>query len=784
MKLIKIIGIVLLLLISLVSVNASDVSTTGFTKTGGSFIDNPMGFVFHANNGDRILESVTKGGTNTAQTAYLYYNTSGGSSQTNVLVDSVSFVGNVATFTSNPVLTEDKDYWIITGGGYYTREYDTAWVPVSDSYLAITNGVARKTSTGLSDGAPLTTTGYNVVSITTSASITPITKYLTIDNITLINNTYSNETNLNLELNISVTDTNTNINTTLFLSNGSSYDIGTNTENVSYNLTGISEGVYNIWTYSENNETNVTSQNYTYNFDLIKPTINNSIPLISNTYLFNGSLFSCNDTNLASCNISINGFNKANGTDFNLTNNGNLSYTITAIDLAGNNIEESGVIFIDPLQYFDFTYSNGTSITSFDLGGQSYGTSAAISTYDDIISLGSNTLLFEKVGFASTNITFTLTNSSALSITTNITESSINLRIYDEDTGSILTGLTTITLVSSIGFNSSTTTGYLNITDINFLSGDYQIIASHSDYTTETIYFTYDNQVTLNKDIYLLNSTSSNIGTAIIEVTANTGQFINGALCRAKVWTPAQNAYISVAEAQTNTNGQAQLNINLNTDLYVFECSKSGATVSSGSQILQTTETIIPLELTVGVTAPADVFGTVSYTYTNSTINATHQLLTFVFSDTNNLVAEACIDTYQQIGTKSTSLGLGNCSSTSSGTLYKIVDINNSYTLLTTASLTIDSVKTTVDSINFKGTGDISYSLKAYHLDILVPLLFIIIGMVIGLALKPQNIYISIICSMFMVWFAVAIVPTVISSSIAMFTTFIGILMLYGGQRK
>ena len=607
---------------------------------------------------------------------------------------------------------------------------------------------------------------------------------LTIDDINLVNNTYSNSSSLPIALNISATDTNTNINTTLYLSNGSSYDIGTNTQNVSYTLTGIQEGIYNLWTYSFNNETNVTSSNFTYNFDLTQPTITNNIPSEINSYNFLSSYFSCSDTNLLSCNISINGLNKAQNTNFTLTNNGNLSYTITAIDLAGNNIVESGVVLVNPYWSLYFQLTNGTSVTSFTLNSNSYTTYANGTYYNDVsgVSIGSNTLLFEKLGYSSKNITFTLATTGTLNQTFNITQSTIVLRIFNGETNTILTGTTSITLIGTNGYNSTTTTGYLNISNINFINEQYQIIATHTNYTTESIYFNFDNQEILSKDIYLLNSTATNIGYVTVQVTADTGQLIQDALCLVLEWKPFQSAYVSVAEGNTNTEGKTNLNILLNTNLYKFQCSKSGVSATTSSQIIQTTGTLIPIQLSTGTTTPTNIYGSLTYNLTNTTLNVTHQLITFSFSDSNNLVTQACINTYKLIGTKQTLLS-SNCSVSASGQLLKIVNINNTYTLQVVGLVYINGLEIPLDSIIFKGTGNLTDALHDYHLDLLIPLLFLIIGVSIGLMITPQNIFISIIGAVIMVWASVVVVPSIISTTMAIFITFICGLMLYGGHK-
>jgi len=555
----------------------------------------------------------------------------------------------------------------------------------------------------------------------------------------------------------------------------------TDNVNGSFELQNLIEADYVSQIVAQNN-VSATVLEILFSVDLIDPVITNNIAAEINSYTFTPNA-SCSDTNLLSCNISIDGQNvELNGSSITVTHNGNLSYTITAIDESGRTTINTSTILVNPIQYFYFTLENGTQLTNFTFGGVSYDNVANISTYNDIISLGNNSLLFEKLGVSSVLINFTLTNTSSINLTTNVTQSVITLIIYDRETNTVLTGLTEITLIATTGGSGNTTTGYLNISNINFINEEYQIIATHSGYLTETIYFTYNNQENLNKEIYLLPSNSSEAGTINLQVETSGAEFVEGAICVAAEWDSDISGFRSVAEGLTNINGITTLNIELNIKSYKFTCSKSGVSSSTESQIIQSTETTIPiiLDVSIGV-RPDDTFGGITGSLTNVSLNDTHQLITFNWFDVYNLDNTGQLAVYRVRGTTKTLIGTAQQSSSNPGELFVIVDINQSYRIQVEGSI-IDTGngEIVLGTILYLPSSDISVSLSEYGLDLLVPILFIIIGIAIGLSLQPQNIYISAIAVIGMVWLSVAIVPSVISTTVALFVTAISSIILWG----
>jgi len=516
--------------------------------------------------------------------------------------------------------------------------------------------------------------------------------------------------------------------------------------------------------------------------DTIKPIIFNNIGSeINSNSNINFNSF-CTDINLNFCDISINNqVQPLNINSFNFTSNGNFSYIINAQDLAGNNINQSGTVFINPYFNINFLQSNGSDILNYTIDNILFNNPTSL-LYSTL--LNKNNITFSKLGYVDTDINYDINQLNPFNSNYTINQSQINLNIYNADTKQLLTGTTDIILIAGKGWTGSTTTGQATIKDFNFVSGDYQIIVNHNSFKSETLYFTYDNRKNINKNVYLLNATGVNTGYVTMVASTDTGQFISGAICNALEWNSNSSAYVSVAEGLTNSFGQTKLNIHLNIDSYKFQCSKNGQSSESQTQIVQTNGLTIPLVLSQATNAKPYSLGGVSFKFTFVNSSTTNKLLSFDYTDSKNLVTTACIDVYKVQGITQTLLNQ-TCINSSTAKIFLDINTNTSYTINAIAKVQDSSGSfQTLKKIVFSGSDSFEGVLKQYHLDIVIPLVLTIVGIIIGLSLNPQNIFISAISSIIMVWISVLLVPSTISSTIAVFISFICILIIYGGQKR
>lgn len=555
--------------------------------------------------------------------------------------------------------------------------------------------------------------------------------------------------------------------------------IADDTSSSSLYLSSLTDGDYNITFVSANNY-GVSYNAESFSVDTSAPSINNNILTEYNSYTIDGFNSSCSDINLQSCNLSLNSQNVLlNVSSFTFTQNGNVSYNITAIDTFGNVMIESGTILVNPYQYFRF-HDGLDYVSNYSLNGYNFsGVYANLTPYNNGLVLGNNNILFSKIGYNSLNISFNINTTSALNETYNITNANIVIYVYDRNNLSLITDTVSLSLVGTYGYNATTTTGIFNITEINLFDESYIAILESDNYATETLYFDFDNKQQLTVNAYLLSLNNSNFGTINIRAVANTGELINGAICSALEWIPSQSSYITVAQGLTNTNGETILNIELGSKLYKFSCSKSGVVSTTNSQIISIDDSTLTVTMDINPTTPTLDLDGVSWSLVNTTYNSTHDLITFTVNDNSGLSNTACIYIYKTIGTALTQLNK-TCSSSNSLILYDTVKTNNTYKVVVLG--TINSIE--VDEIIYPETNNIAGQLSLYNFDLLIPLVLFLLGLGLGLILTPNNIYISIIASGIGVWFGYIITPSIISLSIAVGCSIILGLMFWGGYRN
>lgn len=572
---------------------------------------------------------------------------------------------------------------------------------------------------------------------------------------------------------------------------------------------GLDDDNYNISFQAENNETQTTSSLYTFIIDTTNP----STEVITNETEFNtfqinmSNIFNYSDINLDTCNIILTELSNVtiNDTDtfacdtlYNFSTAGLHNLRINVTDLAGNYNDTTQInITINPyvLVFFNDTVNstiikNYTSIIYHPDGRiiegviDANGGTILSPVNNGILDLGIHTVQFSKLGYGTINVTVLLNETNAgRNETFNVTRSKIILTIFNRATGDVLTGLTKVTLVSSIGFNATTTTGYLNITDINFLSETYQLVASHTGYNTEQVFFTYNNQEELEVEVFMLELNDTNFGTITMRATAGSGLFISGASCSLLEWKPTASAYESVAQGITDVDGTYKFAIELNTKIYKALCSYNGISKTDllgNAGLITVTGEIQPIYIITDELILTSNLLNVDYSFTNTTENSTHDRLTFTWTDNDGLVSEGCINLYNnnKFGKQLIS---STCASGSSNEIQIVANVNNSFNLLAQAVLVdTNSNDIGLETILFPGNATFEGYIQKYHLDLIIPILFFFLGVGLGLYLDPQNIYISLIAVFILSWIGFALVPSTLSFSIVTFISVVDIIMIWG----
>ena len=610
---------------------------------------------------------------------------------------------------------------------------------------------------------------------------------------------YYNTVNISIQLN-----TTSNTNMSYYLDGGGEVSICTNCNNSILNLTSLSEQLHNI-SFKSLDANGIEWTNESFINDYTAPVIDVIGNLTPNSFFVNFSdIVNVTDalSGLASCIINITDLENVTSPDnqiinctdsFTFQSAGLHNLNLLAIDNAGNSNTAQANLTANPFCIVQF---NDTAlpglVTNYTL--TVYQPSGLVQTLfpnstgqinlphvvNGTLELGIKNLTFEQIGYATENFTFNVSEGVGDNVTYNVTNSKIIVTIFDRTTGDILTGLTEVFLVGTIGFEGNTTTGFLNITDINFLPETYQLIATHSGYESGDTFFTYNNQELLSVNVYLLASNDTNIGTAIVQVKDDSGLFITSASCNLLEWKPSLSSYISVSDGLTDVNGKYTFDVELGVKIYKSTCTYNGVSstilLGNGGVVTQTGQ-VNPIFISTVPDVLTSVLGDITYSLVNVTINSTHQRVTFSWTDTNNIVTQACLKIYKSEGFGKVLLSPEQCVQSSVGEIQQILNVNQTFDTIVQAVF-VKSNDDTVngDTLTFFSTESFESLVKEYHLDLVIPLLFFFLGVAWGLNIDPQNIYISIITVFLLEWLSFVLMPTAIS-----FTTVLSISVILLG---
>lgn len=666
-------------------------------------------------------------------------------------------------------LKKGTDYilTIDNSGSNYNRYFGAGTFPINRQNLNYTNG--------WHDGLNTTqANGFNILSIT-STGISPAA-IITINN--PLNNSYLDNTNFTLNVSFSKVT-----NSTYILNGGSETTLGTNLDEVETSLTGV-VGLNNITIFTNTSGT-LTNKSISFTVDTTNPSLSVGLPSEINSYdNFNFSQYiNVSDTNLDTCIVTISDDSSTTCTqeNYNFTINGNKTINVTATDLAGNtNSSLNNIMLLNPEMSFTFNVS-GSPISNYTYGGRS--DTAGIVNYDiynDGLVLGSNTLLFEKLGFLSQNFTFSLNTSTNQNFSFDVALASINAQIFDRNTETLITDNVTIQLVGPVGSITTTTSGTADLLALNGTPGDYQIIASTANYETESAYFTYTNQQNLSVIIYMIQSNQTNLGTLNVRVKDSLSFLVESAIVDLLEWKSGENSYVSVSQCQTAPNGVCVLNIELNDKLYKIQAEKDLVSKTTNAQIISTSGETITITLEDVILTETPDLENVLSNFTE-TIVGNVSTTRLQWSDTEGVVSEACIKTYKNTGFNQIFLSQ-NCTSSSSGILFAVNQINNTFPIIIKASINYQDTSYPVGQFFHDSVDSITASLEENGLDIFIPTVFLMIAIAIGIFFG--NIYISLSLAIILEWIATRLAPSIMSMSIAVVVTIISGLILWGISRK
>lgn len=492
------------------------------------------------------------------------------------------------------------------------------------------------------------------------------------------------------------------------------------------------------------------------------------------SYSLNGGSFTTIDNNVNKSVLNLSGY---------LLGVNNISFRF----YNGSTLSELNTTFtFQPLQYFYFTYSNGTYINNFTFNGVDFGVYASINA-SDLLPFGSKALKFEKNGFNDTIISFSLNLTSQLNLTSIVPPSKIIVNIFDKSDFSRLTGIDfTLELIAPVGDLKNTTTGQYNFSNPLFANTNYELVVTNSIYQTETVSFNFDNQEITTINVYMIEANNSNLGFVNVEVLDSFSQPLSDIRVSALQWNSASSSFVSTSEATTGNNGIGSVNVILEDKVYKFRATRGSNIVDSIGEIISLSENgkTVSLVLSSIATEQTYLFDNVAtnlvQTYDNTTNIST---VTFSWADNNGNLLNGCIHAFRVVGSNLIKLtnDEDNCFEASSTSYVKAFFINSSYNIVLKGQFKVNDYYFDIGSFTFFGTGSAAQILEDNNLNYFLLTILNIISISAGFYMK--NIYVGMAGLMISSMVGLILVPTFLTGGIVAFFLFVGGASIYLGNK-
>lgn len=607
--------------------------------------------------------------------------------------------------------------------------------------------------------------------------------------------------------NISITlNTTSNVNMSYILDSGLETSICNNCNFSILNLSNLTEIEHNIIFISkeENGQVN-TSDSFTV--DLTKPVITQIKNVSENTFDVNFSEILNVTDNLSGINTCFINITEAenvlNPDNFYINCSDTQTFisaglhnaTVTATDNAGNKQTYFFDFTIIPYVFLFFQDEDSIEISNYDIkilhpDGRIItltNTSNPINlspVNDGVLDLGTHFITFSKNGYTTTTFEVDINETSNTNITFTTKFARILLYIRDQDTGNLITGTTfEVEFIATVGLNTTTSTGLVNITNTFFENEEYFVVITNPDYQTETLTFYFTNREIIEIDAYMISNNDTNLGVIFIKPIDNFGKSIVAAQVKALQWDSSTSSYTEVSSAITGSDGLGRLNVILNEKVYIFRAISGGISAELEPQIIDSTQNGATIEIQLRGLAQEysylleNVRANATQVYNNITNTST---VTFNYDSSIGNI-NICINQYRIIrGTES--LVQENCILDDSGAYILDLFINNSYLTIIKAQIIIDGVYYTINSFEFQPRDSFSNVMRDLGLaPFIVPLLFLL---AIALGMFIENVYIGTFALIVMGGLSLTLAPTILTKGIVAFFFFVGWVTINMGVKS
>lgn len=549
---------------------------------------------------------------------------------------------------------------------------------------------------------------------------------------------------------------------------------------------------YNNLSFKSEDGSGVNWNNITIINDYTAPNITVIGPITQDFEVNFSTIFNVTDalSGLASCTINITYLeNITNASQYdkfvNCTDTtqfqaaGLYNGFVEAIDNAGNIATLSINGTIQPFVYVNFFMVNGSAITNYN--ATIYHPSGFIRydlntnnpvnispVYNGSLDLGNYTVQFSKFGYITTNFTIPINETSGgKEYNFTITESNININIYDRTTGALLSGPLVEVTILELGAGN-TTTGQISFQDFNFQVGTYSVQAISTGYYTEQKDFYYSGQANATVSLYLLEENLTTSSTLYVPVTDEWDNIISGSDTRLLEYDSSIFGFKEVSQCYTDTNGECRFLVEvglktyivttqktINGILYTAQTSEEGEKflpeISGGEEILgrdiirnlklQITDTIVTTDFYgLYITSPDTENDTIISTNSTSlTIE-----IPISFTATDNLDYTICLEGYRFTNSSMNSIMTPICTTGSSGIIpTSPISLNKDYNYqfwITAESGNDDKI--TYRKYYYYSSTSFFETLKNKHLVNPMIMFFWVILLSVALYLKSINIWV------------------------------------------
>lgn len=618
----------------------------------------------------------------------------------------------------------------------------------------------------------------------------------------LTNGSFFNSENITISLNTTI-----NTNMSFVLDSGTKTSIQNNTNSTTLTLTSLNESLHELILISTDDNGQVNTTRY-FTIDLTNPNISKIGNISEDSFSINFStIYNVTDalSGLASCTINITELENVTVPDnffINCTDTqtfitaGVHNSLVTATDNAGNIETFSENFTLNPLVFIFFKQLNGSVIFNYTatITHPDNRTTIPILNVDGSINLspvnngsldlGNHSIRFEKLGYLTQTFTVDINQSSG-GTTQNFTLSfsSINIQIRDKRTLDIINGtLFNIELIGDIGVETNTTNGYINISNIFFESGEYRLLVSSSDYFAEDVFFNFTNEEVIDVVFYMNSVNESNAGIIVVSVVDGLGQALPGAIVQALQWDGSSSQFIRVSEGQTGLDGRISLNVILEDKIYLFRATNLGNTADSPEYRFLITENgkVITIPLGSTIGERTYLFRNLITTITELSYIGNVSTIEFEWVDQNGISQEVCLNVYRYIGLSETMIS-ENCTTGVSGTYTQAFFINTSHNINIKGEVKIGNSFHTMKTFNYPSENSFPSIISFLGFEfVIIPLLFLL---AIAIAIMMENIALGAFLLFLASGFSLYLVPTLINAGIVTFLYAFSMLIIWGANK-